>query len=398
MDEVGNDNQGTYQQPAAQSMPQQGQAPMPPIHHHKMAFILGIIVVVVVIAVIGAILSVYSRSASLASQSTSTAPSGNSAALSPKAMLINDLSASKSVSNAKVSYLLNLSTLSEPNVTLDTYTLGKDSKTIVSLTLFGEQVTVANYYENGIGVTCTETTLAPLSCSLSNSTTTGLNTTSYTTVNQALINSPNVSVSYVGKSNVLGRACNEFRLTGSLSGLSSASTSTASPQNGTFSLNVCTDNQTGIPLKMNISTESYSKLLGKNQTAHLLSLTATNLSTGSVTSADMAIPAKALIKGYNSPGSFLSYVNCTSSSVSFSVIPTVNLNSISVNGTTSTYAMQQNGTYASENVVLFSANETGNYQAFSQYPMTFAVNNASQISAMNICADGMCTSSMFCHT
>ncbi len=119
MDEVGNDNQGTYQQPAAQSMPQQGQAPTPPIHHHKMAFILGIIVVVVVIAVIGAILSVYSRSASLASQSTSTAPSGNPAALSPRAMLINDLSASKSISNAKVSYLLSISLppISEKNIT-----------------------------------------------------------------------------------------------------------------------------------------------------------------------------------------------------------------------------------------------------------------------------------------
>ncbi len=58
MSEVGNDNQVNYQQPAAQSMPQQSQAPIPPVHHHKLAFILGIIVVVVVIAVIGAILSV----------------------------------------------------------------------------------------------------------------------------------------------------------------------------------------------------------------------------------------------------------------------------------------------------------------------------------------------------
>lgn len=395
MDEIGNDNQGNYQQPAASSMPQQSQAPTPPIHHHKMAFIFGIIFVVVVIAVIGAILS-SSRSASSGSQGISAAPSGNSAALSPKVRLINDLAAAKSVSNAKVSYLLSLPTLSETNITLDTYTLGNNVKSIISLTVLGNQVTVANYNENGISVTCTESALAPLSCSLSNATSTSFNASSYTSVNQAVINSPNVAISYVGVRNVSGRACSEFQLTGSLSALSSASTSAAS-DNGTFSTYLCVDNKTGIPLSMNISTTSYSKLLGRNQTALILSMAATNVSTGSVTNADMAIPVKVLIEGYNSPGSLLSYVNCTSSGVSFSVIPTVNLNSISVNGTTSRYAMQQNGTYAMENTVLFSANETGNYQAFSKYPMSFAINNASQINTMNICAEGTCESNLFCY-
>ena len=395
MDEIGNDNQGNYQQPATSSMPQQSQAPTPPIHHHKMAFIFGIIFVVVVIAVIGAILS-SSRSASSGSQGISAAPSGNSAALSPKVRLINDLAAAKSVNNAKVSYLLSLPTLSETNITLDTYTLGNNVKSIISLTVLGNQVTVANYNENGISVTCTESALAPLSCLLSNATSTSFNASSYTSVNQAVINSPNVKISYIGGRNVSGRACNEFQLTGSLSALSSASTSTAS-QNGTFSTYLCVDNQTGIPLSMNISTTSYSTLLGKNQNALVLSLTATNISTGSVTNADMAIPVKVLIKGYNSPGSFISYVNCTSSKVSFNVIPTVNLNSIDVNGTTFGYVTQQNGTYAPENTVIFSANETGNYKAFSQYPMSFAINNASQISSINICADGTCDNHLFCY-
>ena len=262
--------------------------------------------------------------------------------------------------------------------------------------MLGNQVTVANYNENGISVTCTESALAPLSCLLSNATSTSFNASSYTSVNQAVINSPNVKISYIGGRNVSGRACNEFQLTGSLSALSSASTSTAS-QNGTFSTYLCVDNQTGIPLSMNISTTSYSTLLGKNQNALVLSLTATNISTGSVTNADMAIPVKVLIKGYNSPGSFISYVNCTSSKVSFNVIPTVNLNSIDVNGTTFGYVTQQNGTYAPENTVIFSANETGNYKAFSQYPMSFAINNASQINTMNICAEGTCESNLFCY-
>ncbi len=392
MDEIGNDNQGNYQQPAASSMPQQSQAP---IHHHKLAFIFGIIVVVVAIAVISAILSL-SSNVSSGSQGISAAPTTTAAQVSPRTMLINDLAAAKSVNNAKVSYLLSLPTLSETNITLDTYTLGNNVKSIISLTVLGNQVTVANYNENGISVTCTESALAPLSCLLSNATSTSFNASSYTSVNQAVINSPNVKISYIGGRNVSGRACNEFQLTGSLSALSSASTSTAS-QNGTFSTYLCVDNQTGIPLSMNISTTSYSTLLGKNQNALVLSLTATNISTGSVTNADMAIPVKVLIKGYNSPGSFISYVNCTSSKVSFNVIPTVNLNSIDVNGTTFGYVTQQNGTYAPENTVIFSANETGNYKAFSQYPMSFAINNASQISSINICADGTCDNHLFCY-
>ena len=392
MDEIGNDNQGNYQQPAASSMPQQSQAP---IHHHKLAFIFGIIVVVVAIAVISAILSL-SSNVSSGSQGISAAPTTTAAPVSPRTMLINDLAAAKSVNNAKVSYLLSLPTLSETNITLDTYTLGNNVKSIISLTVLGNQVTVANYNENGISVTCTESALAPLSCLLSNATSTSFNASSYTSVNQAVINSPNVKISYIGGRNVSGRACNEFQLTGSLSALSSASTSTAS-QNGTFSTYLCVDNQTGIPLSMNISTTSYSTLLGKNQNALVLSLTATNISTGSVTNADMAIPVKVLIKGYNSPGSFISYVNCTSSKVSFNVIPTVNLNSIDVNGTTFGYVTQQNGTYAPENTVIFSANETGNYKAFSQYPMSFAINNASQISSINICADGTCDNHLFCY-
>lgn len=395
MDEIGNDNQGNYQQPTASSMPQQSQAPTPTIHHHKLAFIFGIIVVVVAIAVISAILSL-SSNVSSGSQGISAAPTTTAAPVSPRTMLINDLAAAKSVNNAKVSYLLSLPTLSETNITLDTYMLGNNVKSIISLTVLGNQVTVANYNENGISVTCTESALAPLSCLLSNATSTSFNASSYTSVNQAVINSPNVKISYIGGRNVSGRACNEFQLTGSLSALSSASTSTAS-QNGTFSTYLCVDNQTGIPLSMNISTTSYSTLLGKNQNALVLSLTATNISTGSVTNADMAIPVKVLIKGYNSPGSFISYVNCTSSKVSFNVIPTVNLNSIDVNGTTFGYVTQQNGTYAPENTVIFSANETGNYKAFSQYPMSFAINNASQISSINICADGTCDNHLFCY-
>jgi hypothetical protein len=397
MDEVGNDNQGNYQQSPVQSMPQQGQASVPPIHHHKLAFIMGILVVVVVIAFIGAMLSVQSQSASSGSKSISAAPTSTAAPVSPKTMLINDLAAAKSVNNVQVSYLLNIPTLSQTNITLNMYMLGKSLKSIISLTVLGDQVTVANYNENNTNVTCTESALAPLSCSLSNVASTSFNASSYTTVNQAVINSPKVQTSYIGKSSVLGRACNEFQLTGSLSALSYASTSIA-PENGTFSTYICVDNQTGIPLRMNISTTSYSKLLGKNQTALILSLTTTNISTGSVTNADMAIPVKVLIKGYNSPGSFVSYVNCTSSSVSFTVMPTVNLDSINVNGTTFRYVTQQNGTYTPENTVLFSANETGNYQAFSQYPMSFAVNNASQISSVNICADGSCDNNLFCRT
>ena len=396
MDEVGNDDKGNYQQAAAQSMTQQSRASAPSVHHHKMAFIMGILVVVVVIAVIGAILS-SSSNVSSGSKGISAAPTSTTAPASPKAMLMNDLAASRSVSNAKVSYILNLPTISETNITLDVYTLGNDAKSIISLTVLGNQVTVANYHENNTNVTCTESALAPLSCLLSNTTATSFNASSYTTVNQAVINSPNVSISYIGKSNISGRACNEFRLTGSMNALFPSSTSAAS-QNGTFSTYICIDKLTGIPLSMNISTMSYSKLLGKNQTALILSLTATNISTGSVTNADIAIPVKVLIKGYNSPGSFVSYVNCTSSSVSLNLIPTVNLNSINVNGTTFRYVTQQNGTYTPENVTLFSINETGNYQAFSQYPMSFAVNNASQISSVNICADGSCDNHLLCRT
>ena len=127
MDEIGNDNQGNYQQPAASSMPQQSQAP---IHHHKLAFIFGIIVVVVAIAVISAILSL-SSNVSSGSQGISAAPTTTAAPVSPRTMLINDLAAAKSVNNAKVSYLLSLPTLSETNITLDTYTLGNNVKSII---------------------------------------------------------------------------------------------------------------------------------------------------------------------------------------------------------------------------------------------------------------------------
>jgi len=59
MDDVGNQGQVNYQQPAAQSMPQQSQASTPHIHPHKLAFIIAIMVVVVVIAVMGAIIHFY---------------------------------------------------------------------------------------------------------------------------------------------------------------------------------------------------------------------------------------------------------------------------------------------------------------------------------------------------
>ena len=413
MDEIGNDNQGNYQQPATSSMPQQSQAPTPPIHHHKLAFIFGIIVVVVAIAVISAILSL-SSNVSSGSQGISAAPTTTAAQVSPRTMLINDLAAAKSVNNVGILYNIRLPTLSQYNISASQYNisgftdvLGRNVKSGTYLVTFNISSTIINYDENGINAICVFAYFYPTSCSISNATSITSVAISYTPITKSvpfILNSSNVSIIYMGKSKVLNRTCNAFSIKGDSSVLLSAAASTSQSyfitKNSTFTDYMCIDNQTGMPLSMNISSTKYSQLLGGNRSTVLLTMKATNVSVGSVTNAEMAIPVTVLIKGYR-PGSYLnyplSYVNCSSSSISFNVIPTVNLNNIDVNGTIFGYVMQQNGTYAMENTVLFSANETGNYKAFSQYPMSFAVKNASHITAINICANGACESDMLCY-
>ena len=263
----------------------------------------------------------------------------------PKQMLKDYGTKFQSVENIKLSYDFNmamLGLLSMPKISLELYKLKDDSKAIVSA--MGS--TSAVYIKNGKTITCTESGLgslysasSTLSCKLTENSQFPLKTT----VNEELYNQTNVT--YNGVKKIIGRDCDDFLMflnetsikslqnSVPLTGLAIQQADLPSENKTRIVYEVCMDKQYGYLALLNISVNDYSKLSGKVEEINLMSMQVTGVSTD-VTANDLVIPVAFVI----------GKMNCSKSSVKFSMTPmqeiigpTINLKLSSYNQNISVY-------------------------------------------------------------
>lgn len=263
----------------------------------------------------------------------------------PKQMLKDYGNKFQSVENIKLSYDFNmamLGLLSIPKISLDFYKLDDDSKVIAS----AMGTTSATYTKNGKTISCTEGSLgslysstSTLSCKLTQST----QIPTKVEVNEDLYNQTNVI--YNGVKKIIGRDCDDFIIilnetsikslqsSVPLTGLAIQQTDLPSENKTRINYEACMDKQYGYVALLNISVSGYSKLSGKAEETNLMSMQVTGVSTD-VTANDLVIPVAFII----------GKMNCSKSSVKFSMTPmqdiigpTINLKLSSYNQNISVY-------------------------------------------------------------
>ena len=385
-----------------------------------------VFVVIVVIAVIAVLWFTLGRGVSSAHAVSSNSSAAASSSpkqqvqATPKQMLVNELALINTTPSYEAAYNLNVPALSSflslvggsgNSTQLLIFKSGTAAKVVFSL----GSITAAAYsggaLGNNVSVTCTEDSLLPsssggsITCAYSN--TTGSSLTSAQSTNSILKTLNETNVTFIGNKTVIGSPCSEFKITAQASEINSlinqsqhGSSSLASSLsgstgtfNGTLVAYACISGQTGLPLSLTLTDESYDQLLGENKTNMVFSMNATSMGTA-VPSSAFEMPVPWVLSTNNS------IVNCTQKSVSFSFVSLKNATNSTVKVSTS--SSQYNFTY---NAYMYN-NQTARvnlgrnlaYGHMYKVNATFSRNITQQggYMAPDICIDGYCSDTDSC--
>lgn len=262
----------------------------------------------------------------------------------PKQMLKDYENKLRDVKNIKLGYIFKMSMFgmfNMPQISIDTYKLNGDTKSVVSYM----GATSAVYVKGDKTITCTEGSISSVysSTSLSCKITGESQLPVKTTINEELYNQS--VVAYNGVKKIIGRGCDDFviylnetnikELQNSmpLTGLAIQQPNITAENKTRIAYEVCMDKQYGYVALLNMSIFAYSKLSGKIEEVNLMSMEAIGMSTD-VTTNDMMIPVAFI----------LGKLNCSNSLVRFTMMPmqdiigpTMNLKLSSYNQNISVY-------------------------------------------------------------
>lgn len=257
----------------------------------------------------------------------------------PRQMLKDYENKLRNVNNIKLSYnfkMSMLSILSIPQISIDTYKLNGDTKSVVS----SMGTISAVYVKGGKTITCTESntgslygSTSPLSCKIAGESQIPVKTT----VNEELYNQ--TVVTYNGVKKIIGRDCDDFVIylnetnikdlqkSMPLTGMAIQQPNITAENKTRIAYEVCMDKQYGYIALLNMSLLAYSKLSGKIEEVNIMSLETTKMSTD-VTPNDMMIPVAFI----------LGKVNCSNSLVRFTMTPIQDIIGPTINLKLSSYS------------------------------------------------------------
>ena len=226
----------------------------------------------------------------------------------PKDAYLSYIKKSQNLNEYKIVYKMEDSVskaFGNSETRVGTFKKDKKEKVVAELNLFGISTTSYVYKLNGKTITCTKRNLLGegdegINCNRDSGYTSGfgeIETYSSITSN---IGANNLTVSYTGRGNIIGRSCDKFEIN-----VNDLSRILNSSDNGLFAggsmlfkgvraaMNVCLDRETGLPLDLKIYTKSKSELEdnSKSKGTELISMTVTSLSK-SVEDSVFVLPVK----------------------------------------------------------------------------------------------------------